>query len=224
MKNLVYGIIPARGGSKSIPLKNIKLLKNIPLIEHSIQTALKSKLIDKLIVSTDHEDIIKICKKYNDLIIIKRPASLSQDSSPTESCLIHACEEMYKIDSKFPDLIVTLEPTSPLRRLETINQCIQLLLDSDDSDSILCVTKTSACFGFINDNNKFQHFIKNQPRRRQDRKPAYIETGNVYVTRYEYLKKHRLVLCDNPLPYEITFEESIDINDIIDFKIAESLL
>ena len=62
MKKLVYGIIPARGGSKSIPLKNIKLLKGIPLIEYTIQTALKSKLIDKLIVSTDHQDIIKICK------------------------------------------------------------------------------------------------------------------------------------------------------------------
>ena len=71
MKNLVYGIIPARGGSKSIPLKNIKLLKNIPLIEHSIQTALKSKLIDKLIVSTDHEDIIKIIDKYIMEVFVK---------------------------------------------------------------------------------------------------------------------------------------------------------
>lgn len=224
MKKLVYGIIPARGGSKSIPLKNIKLLKGIPLIEYTIQTALKSKLIDKLIVSTDHQDIIKICKKYRDLIIIKRPKILSEDNSSTESCLIHACDEMYKIDSQYPSLVVTLEPTSPLRKLETINHCIKAVLDSNLSDSILCITKTSACFGFINKQNKFEHYIKNQPRRRQDRNTIFLETGNVYVTKYEYLKKHQSVLCKNPMPYEVSFEESIDINELIDFKIAESLL
>jgi len=224
MKKLVYGIIPARGGSKSIPLKNIKLLKGIPLIEYTIQTALKSKLIDKLIVSTDHQDIIKICKKYRDLIIIKRPKILSEDNSSTESCLIHACDEMFKIDSQYPSLVVTLEPTSPLRKLETINHCIKAVLDSNTSDSILCITKTSACFGFINKQNKFEHYIKNQPRRRQDRNTIFVETGNVYVTKYEYLKKHQSVLCNNPMPYEVTFEESIDINELIDFKIAESLL
>ena len=95
---------------------------------------------------------------------------------------------MFKIDSQYPSLVVTLEPTSPLRKLETINHCIKAVLDSNTSDSILCITKTSACFGFINKQNKFEHYIKNQPRRRQDRNTIFVETGNVYVTKYEYLK------------------------------------
>ena len=131
---------------------------------------------------------------------------------------------MYKHELNYPDIIVTLEPTSPLRKLETIDNCIQAVLDSDRSDAILCVTKTTACFGFINNKSEFEHYIKNQPRRRQDRKPTYIETGNVYVTEYESLKKYGSVLGKHPIPYEISFKESIDINEPIDFKIAESLL
>ena len=224
MKKLVYGIIPARGGSKSIPLKNIKPLKGKPLIEYTIETALKSNLIDKLIVSTDHKKIIRICQKYNNLVIIERPKELSDDNSSTESCLIHACEEMKKIDSNLPDLVVTLEPTSPLRKLKTIDNCILSVLNSTSSDAAVCITKTSACFGFINERNEFEHYLKNQPRRRQDRHQTFIETGNVYVTKYESLYKYNSVLGKKPLPYQISFEESIDINDIIDFKIAESLI
>ncbi len=220
---MIYGIIPARGGSKSIPLKNIKMLNGKPLIEYTIESALKSKKIDKLIVSTDHDAIINICKKYKELIVIKRPSSISDDKSPTELSLIHACQALVKKENNIPNIIVTLEPTSPLRKTSTIDDCIEILLNKNEYDSVMCICETDSCFGNIVD-NKFQHIIKNQPRRRQDREKMYFETGNVYATKYETLINNQSVLGKKIYPYVVDKISALDINDEDDFIIVESIL
>ena len=183
----ILGIIPARGGSKSIPLKNIKSIKGKPLIEYTIDTALKVSEINTLVVSTDHEEIIKVCKKYNDIEIFRRPKELSTDHSPTEDTLLHVCDKIFKRDGLFPDLILTLEPTSPLRTKETIQRCIDVFKNTE-ADSVIGVVEEKACIGQIKD-NKFEFLFPNQPRRRQDRKPLYKESSTIYGIKYSTLKK-----------------------------------
>ena len=123
MSNIV-GIIPARGGSVVVPLKNIKKLNGKPLIEYTIEAALKSNILDRIIVSTDHKDIAEISKISGAEVPFLRPADISEDVD-TEYVLQHAIkfmeDEGYKVDA-----VVLLQPTSPFRKPETITKCVEL--------------------------------------------------------------------------------------------------
>ncbi len=219
----VIAVIPARGGSKSVPLKNIKKINGKPLIEYTIETALKSKKIFKIIVSTDSSTIANVVKKYEEIIIVKRPDYLSSDTSTTESCLIHALETISKDYNIKADIVLTLEPTSPFRSLKTINDAIKILTDGK-SDSVIGVKESKVCFGVINNDNSFEHIIKNQPRRRQDRNPIYIESSTIYGTLTKTLIDNQSVLGKNPFPLIVDKFESIDINENFDLIVAESYL
>lgn len=217
----VVGVIPARGGSKSIPLKNIKPVNGKPLIEFSIETALKVKSIDKLIVSSDHDKIISICRKFKNIQIVKRPDKLSTDTSSTELALLHACDYLIENDGFTPDIVLTLEPTSPLRKKETIEKCIDILKNTD-ADSVIGVVEENSCIGTIVD-QKFEFIFKNQPRRRQDRKPLYKESSTIYGTKYDVLKKKKSVIGDFVFPLIIEKDEAFDINEPVDMTIINCL-
>ena len=137
------GIIPARGGSKSIPLKNIKLLNGKPLIEHTIEAAIKSQVLDRVIVSTDHARIAEVCEKYSEVDVFFRPDSLSVDTARTEPVLLHVCDELERREGLIPDFVLTLEPTSPMRRAETIRKCLDIII-RPGVDSVLSVAETRA--------------------------------------------------------------------------------
>ena len=218
----VIAVIPARGGSKSIPLKNIKNVGGKPLIEYTIETALKSNKISKVIVSTDSIEISKLVEKYKKVLIIKRPKYLSTDTATTESCLIHVLETISKNYNLFPEIVLTLEPTSPFRSLKTINSAVDALRDGK-SDSVLGVKETTECIGKII-NNRFEHIFKNQPRRRQDRDPLYVESSTIYGTLSKTLIKNGSVLGKNPFPIIVDKYESIDINEKFDLIVAESYI
>ena len=121
------GIIPARGGSKSIPLKNIRLFNGKPLIEYTIESALNSGVLDKIVVSTDHDGIAEVCEKYKGVDIILRPKKLSTDEALTESALLSVCDELEENNNFIPDIVLTLEPTSPMRTAQTIKNSIEIL-------------------------------------------------------------------------------------------------
>ena len=218
----VVAVIPARGGSKTIPLKNIKKIGGKPLIEYTIETALKSDKISKIIVSTDSDRISKVVEKYKQVLIIRRPKHISSDTSTTESCLIHALETISKDYNFNPEIVLTLEPTSPFRSLKIINSAIDALRDGK-SDSVLAVKETTECIGKII-NNSFEHILKNQPRRRQDRDPLYVESSTIYGTLSKTLIKNRSVLGKNPFPIIVDKYESIDINEKLDLIVAESYI
>ena len=218
----VFGIIPARGGSKSIPLKNIKLLNGKPLIEYTIETALASKVLDRIAVSTDHEDIIRICQQYDEIDVIVRPPDLATDKAPTEWALLHACDEIIKKDNFIPDVVLTLEPTSPLRSTQTIKRCIDIF-KTTDADSVLGVTETRACYGKIVD-GRFEYLFPNQPRRRQEREPLYKESSTIYGTRFKILKNNRSVLGVRLYPLVIDEKEAFDINSKDDLFFAEAAM
>jgi CMP-N,N'-diacetyllegionaminic acid synthase len=216
------GIIPARGGSKGIPLKNIKLMNGKPLIEYTIESAIKSGVLDKIVVSTDDEKIAEISSKYESIHISMRPPELATDDATTESTLIYVCEELKKQENIFVKSVITLEPTSPLRSPYTIRTCVELL-QRPMVDSVVGVIEVSSVLGRIID-NKFEHIFPGQPRRRQDREDLYKESSTIYGTLYEVLLKKQSVIGDHAYPLVIPKQEALDINDNFDFLTIESLL
>jgi len=213
-------IIPARGGSKSIPLKNIRPLGGKPLLAYTIEAAKQSRYLDRCVVSTDHAEIAKVASEYG-AEVYTRPADLATDEAPTEWTLLHVLEVLEK-DGYCPDIVVTLEPTSPLRTARLIDQCIEAVLQGN-ADSVLTVKEVRACMGRIS-NRQFEFLIKNQPRRRQDREPLYQESSTVYVTKTDTLLRRRSVLGDRLKAVVVSDEEAVDINTPLDLVIAEAVL
>lgn len=221
MKKII-GIIPARGGSKGVPKKNIKLLNGKPLIEYTIESSIASKVFDKIIVSTDCNQIANICNKYPLIDVVIRPQELSMDNSKTEDALIHVCDKLIEIDNFHPDFIITLEPTSPFRSINTIKSCVNVLINSK-YDSVAAVVEEKSVLGRVN-NNTFHHIFPNEPRRRQDREGLYKESSTIYGTSIKVLRKKKSVLGDNVFALILTGIETVDINEPLDFEIAELIM
>tara|TARA_Y100000385_G_C13102734_1_gene645570 strand:- start:2128 stop:2820 length:693 start_codon:yes stop_codon:yes gene_type:complete len=219
---VIVGIIPARGGSKGLPKKNIKELCGKPLICYTIETAIKSNIIDKIVVSTDDEETARIASKYDEIDVCMRPYKLSIDTASTESALIHACEFLSKKENIDADYVLTLEPTSPFRSINTIKQTINLLID-DSFDSVVAVTEIKSVLARIKGNH-FSHVFPNQPRRRQDREGLYQESSTIYGTSYKKLIEKNLVIGDAPAAILINQNEAFDINDEFDFQIANFMM
>lgn len=218
---IVLGVIPARGSSKSVPLKNIKELCGKPLIAYSIESARRSKLLSRLVLSTDHEEIANIAKRYG-CEVIERPSQLATDTAPTEWGLIHTLETLKKNEGFWPDIVLTLEPTSPFRTTTLIDKCIEILREKD-VDSVFAVVASHSCYGKIVD-GQFKFLFPGQPRRRQDREPLYKESGTIYATRTTTLVRKKSLLGDKLYPVVISNMEAIDINTEFDFCIAEALM
>jgi CMP-N-acetylneuraminic acid synthetase len=221
MKKLIYGIIPARGGSKSIRNKNMHLLGGKPLIFYTINQALKSKIFDKIIVSTDSNTIIDYSKKFKGISVIKRPKNISGDKSPTIDALLHACNVLYKEKGVYPHIVLTIEPTSPFRKVSTIKKSINLLKKNKKIDSIMSVKKTKEVFVNIKKNLVI---LSKKARRRQDRDFLFIETGTLWATKYDVLKKKKSILGKNCLPIFVDQIESIDINEKKDLELASIII
>lgn len=217
----VLAVVPARGGSKAIPLKNIKPLAGRPLIVYTIEEARRARHIDRLVVSTDHDDIARIAEGAG-AEIVRRPAALAEDTAPTELALIHVLDVLRADQAYEPDAVMTLEPTSPLRTAALIDRAIELL-SRGEADSVIAVGETRQCFGRIV-NGRFDYLIPGQPRRRQDREPLYYESSTVYLTRTDVLRRRRSVLGERLYAVVANPEEAIDINTPLDFLVAEAVL
>jgi|APSaa5957512576_1039674.scaffolds.fasta_scaffold19726_2 CMP-N,N'-diacetyllegionaminic acid synthase len=216
----ILAVVPARGGSKGIPRKNIRLLGGEPLIGHTLKTAMSVDMIDDLIVSTDDNEISDVAKKYG-AEVLNRPSELATDNSSTESVVIHVLNKMAE-DERHYDVVLILEPTSPFRSTQTIIKTIKLF-DSKDVDSVLAVRETKENIGNI-ENNIFLPINPKAPRRRQLRKPMYIESSTIYGARTSFLLKNKSLVSDKWTPILVTDDESIDINIEHDFRIAESFI
>jgi CMP-N,N'-diacetyllegionaminic acid synthase len=219
----ILAIIPARGGSKGIPKKNIKLLKGKPLIAWTIEEAKKSCFLDKIIVSTDDEEIMKVAKKWGAEVPFLRPSELAQDDTPGIAPVLHALE--YFLDYEY---VVVLQPTSPLRLAEDIDNAIYLC---EKNKSNFCVSvmesKIIPEWMFrINNRGVLEplNYIREIPYQRQKVKKTYVLNGAVYVGRKEALIKNQSFLTPETIPYIMPSKRSIDIDDIIDFEYCEYIL
>ena len=215
------GVVPARGGSKGMPRKNIRLLNGLPLIAHTLRTARAATLLDRLVVSTEDADIAEIAASEG-VEVIERPAALATDASPTEEALVHALETIEARDGWCPDWVVTLEPTSPLRTAALIDRCIALA-NERNAGAVITVAEVRESLGRI-EGDRFRLLFPGQPRRRQDRHPLYRESSTVWVTRTATLRCTRSVLAEPLFPVIVSAEEATDVNTLLDFAIAEALL
>lgn len=214
----VLGVIPARGGSKGVPGKNLRPLAGEPLLVHTVRAALAAALVDRVVVSTDADDIAAVAAAAG-AEVVRRPAQLATDESPTEDALLHALDAA---GEPGPEWVVTLEPTSPLRPASLIDACVALARERD-ADGVGVVAETSSLVGPVDD-ARFTHLIPGQPRRRQLRAPLYRETSAVYVTRASHLRRTRSVLADPFYVVVAPEEQVLDINVALDFVVAEALM
>ncbi len=217
----IIAIIPARGGSKTIPKKNIRECAGKPLIFYTIESAKRAGVFERVIVSTDDGEIKEISLRYG-AEVIDRPTELAADASPVEDALIHTLDVLKEKENCEPTVVMCLEPTAPLRSVETIKAVIDLY-KTTDADSVMTVESEHECHMNLID-GKIDFLIKNPPRRRQDRKPLYKENGGTYLTEVKTLREKRKVLGDNLYGYVLPREEAVDINDLLDFQIAGAII
>ncbi len=217
MKNKIIAIIPARGGSKGLTRKNIRLLLDKPLIYYSIKAAEKSKFIDKIYVSTDDEEINRISKSFN-CKVIKRPKDIAKDTTPMVEVLKHALKILK--DENLPDVVVLLQPTSPLRKELTIDlACETFCKNIDNFDSLIPLYPIEGKIGTIKNGN-YKPCYK-LGKRRQDIEKVYRECGTIFIFKSDLIKKGKL-FGKKIMPFFIkNYEEAIDIDDIEDLKLAE---
>lgn len=218
---IVLGIIPARGGSKTVPLKNIKTLNGKPLIAYSIESANQARSVSRLVVSTENSKIAQIVSECETEVII-RPTEYAIDQAPTEFALLHVLDKLKEEEGFDPDIVLTLEPTSPFRTHGLIDQCINIFSNTD-ADSVISVVETCSCYGKIVD-GRFEFLFPGQSRRRQDREPLYRESSTIYATRTKVLRRKFSVLGDRLYPLNVPVWEALDINTQSDFEMAEALM
>lgn len=219
----ILAIIPARGGSKRLPRKNVLDLAGKPLIAWTIGASIKSNYIDKVLVTTDDEEILNISKEFG-VDTIKRPEQLANDTSTTFDAIKHAIDNCEKYD-----YIVLLQPTSPLRNEKHIDEAIELL-ESKNADAIVSVCEmdhSPLWSNTLDDNLSMKSFLKDEVlnERSQDLEKYYRLNGAIYICkRKELLKQKSFFLKDNIFAYKMDKESSVDIDEEIDFKIAEVLV
>ena len=215
-------IIPARGGSKRLPRKNILDLSGRPMISWSIDAGLKSKYIDKVVVSSDDDEILDVAKKFK-AETVKRPGELASDIATLNDVVKHTLENIEE-----HDYIVLLQPTSPLRNYKHIDEAIKLL-EKKSADAIISVCKTDHSplwSNTLQEDGAMQSFIKDDviDKRSQDLNDYYRLNGAIYICKRDnFLKEETFFLKENIYAYIMNKESSIDIDEEIDLKIANVL-
>lgn len=223
----VLGIIPARGGSKGLPGKNIRYLGDKPLIAHTIQAARASRYLDRVIVTTDDFRIREISLLYGAEAPFIRPKELAQDQTPTVDALIHCIEYLKQEEGYTPDYICLLQCTVPLRNTEDIDGCITTCIESKYHACLtVCEAESKPNWMRVFSEDRLNHFIPEQQTilRRQDLPPVYQLNGAVYVIRLEDLMRYKSVHIEETTGYIMPIERSIDIDTEMDFVIAEAMM
>ncbi len=215
-------IIPARGGSKGIPRKNIKELDRKSLISYVIENALKVGKLDRVIVSTEDKEIAEIAKKYGAEVPFIRPKELARDATPTLPVLQHAVKYLEEEENYKPDIVVLLYATSPLVKPKRISEGIKMLKEGN-FDSVLGVMEDRGHY-WIETNNGYERLYPKTLKNRQFTKPLFKESGAIYICKREILMEKNTLVGGKIGFLKMNKKESIDIDDIIDFEIAEFLM
>lgn len=217
----ILGVVPARGGSKGVPRKNIRPLNGRPLLAYTIDQAKAAQTLDLFVVSTDDQEIKAVANRCG-ARVIDRPAELATDTQPTETALLHALDVLEASGETAFDFIVVLEPTSPLRSARTIDGCVRHLL-AGDAPSLLTVRETRENIGKLKD-GCFAPLVPGAPRRRQEREPFFVESSTVYVCSVPYLRRTRSLVAEHWAAFVVPSEEAEDINAWSDFLRIEALM
>jgi CMP-N-acetylneuraminic acid synthetase len=212
-------IIPARGGSKGILRKNIKELCGKPLIAHIIETALNVKELDRVIVSTEDKEIAETAKKYGAEVPFTRPEELTEDETPTLPVLQHVVNYLAEEENYKPDIVVLLYATSPLLRAERVSEAV-MKLKAGGFDSVLSVVEDRGHY-WIEEADKYERLYPKDPKNRQFERPLYKENGAIYLCRRELLMEENTMVGGKIGFLKMEKAETIDIDEPLDFEIAE---
>ena len=219
-------IIPARGGSKGLPGKNIKSLLGKPLIAYTVEQAKNCRYLDRIIVSTEDKSIAAVAKKFGAEVPFLRPKRLAKDKSGTIDVLLHAMDWMETKEKFDFDIVVLLHVTTPLRSVEDIKKSVELLF-KDNTDNVFSVTEAHRNPYFnmveINKSGKVLLVKKGNYNGRQSAPSVFDMNSSIYVWWKDALRKSKSLFFRNTRIYIMPKERSIDIDDELDFRISEFL-
>jgi len=220
----ILAIIPARGGSKGVPGKNIRILCGMPLIAHTILAAKESTLVSRICVSTDDRKIKSVSEEYGAEVIV-RPQELASDSASSEAALLHVLGVLRERENYIPEIVVFLQCTSPLRQKTDIDNAITLLYEQK-ADSVF-----SCCRGHVNlwvqDGavvSPVNHDPYTKTRIRQHKQVNFIENGSIYVVKTDVLLKYKNRMGGVIKPYEMEYLDSFEIDTPDQFLLVESIM
>ena len=226
MTRKILSIIPARGGSKGLPRKNLANLCGRPLIAWTIEASLNSTYITKTVVSSDDKDILDVALGCG-AEIIKRPDNIASDEATSESLVKHAID-LLGAAGDFFDIVILLQPTSPLRNSQDVDEAFEIFFDSGASamistsefDNKILKTFTEGSDGLLKgvSSNKYAF------TRRQDLPSVYMPNGAIYIINVKSFRKNESFLTSKTLNYIMSKEKSIDVDNLHDLKTIESLI
>lgn len=223
------GIIPARGGSKSIPRKNIRLLGGKPLLQYTADAALRAQRLYRVILSTDDEEIADLGKQFGLEVPFLRPMELAQDTTPTLPVIQHAVQFLKKQGDWF-DAVCLLQPTNPFRSSDVIDACIEIL-EKRNADTVVTILPVPLEYNphwvYFEQENGFLHLSTGEEvpiARRQDLPPAFHREGSVYVTRCDIIMEQGILYGKHMIGYLMDPKHSVNIDSTADWERAESLL
>jgi len=222
----ILSLIPARGGSKGLPRKNIKPLLGKPLITWTIEEALASKYLDRVIVSTDDAEIAEISQKYGAEVPFIRPEELSTDEAKTMDVVIHALR-FFRENEYSPDVVVLLQPTSPLRTHLDIDNSLELFFKGECRTLVSVYEASNSLFrSFEIKDGYLKPFLGETflNKSRQELPKLFIPNGAIYIAYRDSLERDMSFYTKDTYPYIMPVERSIDIDTELDFIIAETIL
>jgi N-acylneuraminate cytidylyltransferase len=220
----VVAIIPARGGSKGIPRKNIRLVGGKPLLAYNIEAARGAQTVHRVIVSTDDDEIAAVARQYG-AEVVKRPADISGDTAKSEDALLHVLSYLAEHEHYTPDLLVFLQATSPLTLPEDIDGAVQKLI-TEQADSALTATPFYYFLWKVADDgsaNGINHDKSFRPRR-QDLAPQYLENGAVYVMLAAGFQQAKHRFFGKTVLHIMPPERHWEIDEPVDLTVAEVLI
>lgn len=219
-------VVTARGGSKGVPRKNIKLLGGMPLIAYKIIAAQKCRYEKRILVSTDDEEIAKVGRKYGAEVPFMRPAELSTDSASSADVVLHAMNWIKDNSKEKYDYVCLLEPSSPFASYKDFDKAFELIQEAD-ADTLLGMKEVDVTSNFIHSLDEdgklseFYYAIKDlKSIRRQDQAKEYTMNGCMYIAKWDYFMKNKLFHSENSVPYIMSEENSIEIDTMLDYEIA----
>jgi CMP-N,N'-diacetyllegionaminic acid synthase len=219
----VLAVIPARGGSKGVPRKNIRELGGKPLIAWTIEEAKKSKYIDRLILSSDDQEIIEVAKSFGCEVPFVRPAELALDETPGIDPILHAIDMLPGYD-----MVVLLQTTSPLRKVSDIDGCIERCVEgkAKSAVSVTPVEESPYWMYTVDSSGKMTPLMSSNKfyTRRQDMPPVYVLNGAVYVVYGDWLQKHKTLVTEDTLSFFMPQSRSCDIDTELDFRLVQERL